>query len=132
LDWWSSTFSDSIQYSRLRLRSLQEEDGNNSEPLTDHERALVSGFDLLKLNLEKDLVNSNKITGHLDIVSLADRPSYMALSYVWGNSDLRFSLQVDNHSLEITGNLAMALQKIQSSDEIVTVWIDAVGVPPFE
>jgi hypothetical protein len=66
------------------------------------------------------------ILGSLETVSLQDHPKYVALSYVWGDVNNKAPFILDGNEIEITKNLAVALQHIQSTTETVTLWIDAV------
>lgn len=67
------------------------------------------------------------ITGSLEVVSLQDTPKYIALSYVWGDETRNETILVNEIEVDITHNLAVALQHLQSKDEIVTLWVDAVS-----
>ena len=68
------------------------------------------------------------ITCSLDKVSLADKPEYEALSYVWGNSTTRQDIMVDNLPFSATQNLAVALQHLQLPDKPRKLWIDAICI----
>ncbi len=72
-------------------------------------------------------LKTNSITGSLEVVSLQDTPKYIALSYVWGDEARNETILVNEIKVDITHNLAVALQHLQSKEEIVTLWVDAVS-----
>ena len=74
--------------------------------------------------------NANKafLHGSLKTVDLADAPSYIGLSYVWGSSANLKSFELNGHEVKITENLAMALEHIQEELDEVTLWIDALCI----
>ncbi|KAL2060720.1 hypothetical protein VTL71DRAFT_9361 [Oculimacula yallundae] len=62
-------------------------------------------------------------------VSVANCPSYKALSYVWGASKgTRRSVTVDGHPHLVTFNLENALRRIRQPDVTITFWIDALSI----
>jgi hypothetical protein len=52
----------------------------------------------------------------LQTVSLVDRPSYTALSYVWGDANDTHPITVEGTVLLATRNLKLALQYIRETD----------------
>jgi hypothetical protein len=122
-----SLLSDSSGYTQARLKIIRESSGG--DPLVENEKepSIVSKFEALRSNLEIDKVNSKKYSGSLEAVSLHDKPNYVALSYVWGKEDRTFPIVLNNNDVDITENLAIAIQHVQSPDEITNLWIDAVG-----
>ena len=64
----------------------------------------------------------------METVSLLDKPSYEALSYVWGsNSKLNYAW-VNDHAISITEGLNEALLALRSSSRSRELWIDAICV----
>jgi hypothetical protein len=64
----------------------------------------------------------------LQTVSLADRPKYTALSYVWGDATDRLPIYVDGTLFSATKNLKIALQYIRKADRDQVMWVDAVCI----
>jgi hypothetical protein len=88
-------------------------------------RPLKDMTSTLKLNED----TSSPLTGSLEAVPLQGNSNYIALSYVWGNEGQKLPFILNGHKVEITENLAVALQNLQSPDEVVHLWVDAVGSP---
>ena len=71
----------------------------------------------------------------LFIVDRDDEPQYEALSYTWGSSEERRSIQL-KHSPEaehytevkVTDNLHSALQHFRHEDDVLNIWIDALCI----
>jgi hypothetical protein len=81
--------------------------------------------------LNQDVIAQTKPTyslvGSLEIVSLQDKPKFIALSYVWGDEICKGDLLLNETKVDITQNLSSALQHFQFTDEEDTpLWIDAV------
>jgi hypothetical protein len=53
---------------------------------------------------------------------------YEALSYVWGGSDKRQSIFIDNQYLAVTLNLHAALLRLRDHDIPRIIWVDAVCI----
>jgi hypothetical protein len=64
----------------------------------------------------------------LQTVSLADKPKYTALSYVWGDATDRLPIYVDGTLFSATKNLKIALQYIRKTDRDEVMWVDAVCI----
>jgi hypothetical protein len=81
--------------------------------------------------------HDGKVHASLTKTTLADAPSYAALSYVWGDPKVTEDIVIDGHVLPVTTNLATALRHVRSlgqsifpsrdSDEFL-LWADAVCV----
>jgi hypothetical protein len=64
----------------------------------------------------------------LEIVSLDEEPAYTALSYVWGNPNDTVPIVVQGSSFQATKNLVAAMRRLRSSNDPLTVWIDAICI----
>ncbi|OAG22062.1 HET-domain-containing protein [Alternaria alternata] len=65
-----------------------------------------------------------------ELVSNADEqgPSYVGLSYAWGDAQIRRPILVGNKVFHATENLAVALEHLQEKDKTITFWIDAICI----
>lgn len=54
------------------------------------------------------------------------KQSYSALSYVWGNSKAKETIQIDGHEHKISVNLACAIRHLRDEKHLVLIWIDAI------
>lgn len=61
-------------------------------------------------------------------VSLDDAPVYTGLSYVWGDSNERSLVLVDDREVSITTNLESALFHLRHASTTITLWIDALCI----
>ena len=61
-------------------------------------------------------------------VAFRENPSYQALSYTWGDSQLTRTIFCDGKKLAITENLYSALRKLQNTHPFVPLWIDALCI----
>lgn len=64
----------------------------------------------------------------LSVATLEDKPSYEALSYVWGPPVFPERLYLPSGHLSITANLAAALRQFRYSDRQRQLWVDAVCI----
>ena len=97
----------------------------------------LSEFRLVKLKSksygppESPLVQSdeeNHLYCELSHHSLNGRPSYNALSYVWGDDSDRQAIYVNSGQTLVTENLRAALEHLQDPDKDVMIWIDALCI----
>ncbi|CAI9633839.1 hypothetical protein GT037_005197 [Alternaria burnsii] len=65
-----------------------------------------------------------------ELVSNADEqgPSYVGLSYAWGDAQIRRPILVGNKVFHATENLAVALEHLQEKDKTITFWRDAICI----
>ncbi|KAH8683228.1 heterokaryon incompatibility protein-domain-containing protein [Tricladium varicosporioides] len=71
----------------------------------------------------------DKICCWLRHAPMANRPSYKALSYVWGApKGARRSIILNGDKHLVTMNLESALKRIRETDRVVTYWIDALCI----
>ncbi|KAI0863795.1 heterokaryon incompatibility protein-domain-containing protein [Xylaria cubensis] len=72
---------------------------------------------------------SDTIHCQLIVTELTDIESYDALSYVWGDPNVREHILVCNgHSVKITANLWSALQDIGTKWPEKRLWVDAICI----
>lgn len=57
-----------------------------------------------------------------------NKPSYEALSYVWGDMTDRKQIQLNGRPFRVTENLYSALYHLRRHDEARTLWIDAICI----
>lgn len=65
---------------------------------------------------------------HLEHISLDEKPTYFALSYVFGVAEPPSFLGVNGQMLKITNNLEAALRNLQTNSNLGHIWIDAVCI----
>jgi hypothetical protein len=61
-------------------------------------------------------------------VYLDEKPSYKALSYVWGDDKETLPISIDGRIYQVTVNCHAALQRLRLPDEAVTLWIDSICI----
>ncbi|TPX15756.1 uncharacterized protein E0L32_000090 [Thyridium curvatum] len=89
----------------------------------DEDQREIRLFELLPG--EKD----DALRGRLTTVSLDANPQYDAVSYVWGDPQLRFPLIInDGQTILITESLQVALPCLRLKDEPRVLWIDAICI----
>jgi hypothetical protein len=60
--------------------------------------------------------------------SLTSNLNFTALSYTWGDPNVRKPIQINRQSLDVTLNLYNALHHMRSLHEVRTFWIDAICI----
>jgi len=70
---------------------------------------------------------TDKIKCTLMPASLDDQPSYEALSYVWGDPNVRKDIYLNGLPFKVTANLESALRHLRLKGER-TIWIDAICI----
>jgi hypothetical protein len=53
---------------------------------------------------------------------------YIAVSYVWGDLNIKSTISVDGERLEITSSLDTALRHIRDGERMLQVWADGVCI----
>jgi hypothetical protein len=86
-------------------------------------------LDIRILELLPASPDNTQIHGNLTVAKLSDNPSYEALSYVWGDQVFpeKLNLLPTGH-LEITRNLAIALQQLRDQHRPRKLWVDVVCI----
>ena len=64
----------------------------------------------------------------LTVVSLGKRPSYQALSYVWGDPSIQHEILVNQQHFPVTHNLHLALRRLRDTSAVRMIWIDALCI----
>lgn len=68
---------------------------------------------------------SDPIKCSLHVASLAETPSYEALSYTWGDVSVTRPIEVDGTQFNATVNLERALRHLRDAESDLTLWVDA-------
>jgi len=72
--------------------------------------------------------DQNKLVCRLEYFSIDKHPSYLALSYVWGDDKVTTRLKCDDCYLHITRNLEAALFNLRLTRKHRWVWVDAICI----
>jgi hypothetical protein len=64
----------------------------------------------------------------LRLASLEEKPSYEALSYTWGDTQVKSSISLDAARFDVTVNLEAALRRLRLPIQQRTLWIDAICI----
>lgn len=71
---------------------------------------------------------TSTVTCILNTVSLHENPSYIALSYAWGETPPCKTIHVNGKAITVRANLEAALVHIQEDDRAVTLWVDTICI----
>jgi len=71
---------------------------------------------------------NDDVRGHLQTVSLNDKPKFYAISYVWGDPAITLPIIIDGEPLEITQNLCDGLRRLRKADEALIIFADAACI----
>lgn len=93
------------------------------QPLTAH-----NSIRLLNLLPCEDSDPNQSLKCNLTVVSLSDNPSFVALSYTWGENVFPEKLYCHDGALDITTNLHSALLRFRLADKPLRIWVDAVCI----
>ena len=85
-----------------------------------------SGIRLLQLHPARRLDSDIKCS--LMHVSLDDKPQYSALSYVWGDANVKHCILINNLPVDITVNLYLALRRLRYATRPIVIWVDALCI----
>lgn len=78
--------------------------------------------------LQRSGPNDNIIRCRLYKASLDDRPTFTALSYVWGSKETSFSISINNVPIRVGRNLLSALAGVGVRWGEITLWVDAICI----
>lgn len=75
---------------------------------------------------------NDKLQCEINVVTIEDDLDYEAISYVWGTSENKPSIQVCSEygilALEIPANLGAALRRFRRTSSTRTLWIDSICI----
>ena len=80
------------------------------------------------LHLSPSFSETDPIKCQFSVASLDDIPEYEALSYVWGSTENKLTVEVDEHSMTITTNLYSAFQHLRLPNQERILWVDALCI----
>ena len=80
------------------------------------------------LHLQPATESEAPVQVNLTAVLLESAHPYEALSYCWGDAFITESVQVDDQSLSVTTNLAVALRALRLPSNSRVLWIDALCI----
>ncbi|PQE29702.1 Heterokaryon incompatibility protein [Rutstroemia sp. NJR-2017a WRK4] len=83
---------------------------------------------LLVLHPAEDILDVFGYSCTLVHVSVDEDPDYEALSYVWGSKANKQKILIDGRQLEVTSNLAEALNHLYDCDTPRKLWVDAICI----
>jgi len=69
----------------------------------------------------------SSIHASLEAVNWADKPPYIALSYMWGDQTLPETILVNERTFAIGANLHQALRQLQT-EKPICLWVDAICI----
>ncbi|KAM7204844.1 Heterokaryon incompatibility protein (HET) domain containing protein [Rhypophila sp. PSN 637] len=94
------------------------------KPLDDAKNS-IRLLRILSPTNDSDTICCSLVTAHLD-----KKPSYEALSYVWGSEPSSTTIQCDGRDISITRNLYQALRSLQRLEDSTNrlFWIDALCI----
>ncbi|KAF2246905.1 heterokaryon incompatibility, partial [Trematosphaeria pertusa] len=70
----------------------------------------------------------SRLVGRLFEASLDEKPTFEALSYVWGDPQSRKRIRCSGKNLSVTRSLALALNRIRNPTTSRIVWADAICI----
>ena len=68
----------------------------------------------------------------LATVRLSDKPSYRALSYVWGSRIPEATIKCDGETNIITKNCEYALRRLRDEGSVAALWIDVICINQYD
>ena len=72
--------------------------------------------------------SQDPLTGDLHTVSLADAPSYEAISYVWGEQTRCAKMTCNKQSIGLTQSLDYSLRRVRRGSHRRTLWVDQICI----
>ncbi|KAH8123819.1 HET-domain-containing protein [Trichoderma asperelloides] len=89
---------------------------------------LPGGNHIRVLNLAPSANLSDPIHVKLSVVKLADEPTFIALSYVWGSDVGKLPITCNGEQFLVTQNLDSALRHLRDEGKERILWIDAICI----
>lgn len=115
---------------RVKKKSKPKTAPNFDNAAHKYKRALTAGDDkeVIRLLCVAPGKPKDKLRCRLVDTSLAENPSYQALSYCWGDEHPTVEIECDGLPFLITPNLASALRAFRRKDEDMIIWADAICI----
>ena len=90
---------------------------------------LDQSVDSIRLLILEPAQDTNAlICCRLQHVTFTQKPKYEALSYSWGNENVRCNLSINGKDLEVGQNLFDALGHLRDPLKARTLWVDAICI----
>ncbi|KAL6903965.1 heterokaryon incompatibility domain-containing protein [Trichoderma evansii] len=89
---------------------------------------LPGGDHIRILSLAPSADLSDPIHVELSVANLADEPTFVALSYVWGSSVEKLPIICNGEQFHVTQNLDSALRHLRDGEKERILWIDAICI----
>jgi Heterokaryon incompatibility protein (HET) len=89
---------------------------------------LPLGKPIRLVRLEPSLDPESAVFVTLETVDLRSKPTYEALSYVWGDSTKVTPITVCGHIFQVTLNLEAPMKRLRATDKPRFLWIDAICI----
>jgi hypothetical protein len=89
---------------------------------------LTNHVQIRLLDLAPSSDPNSRIRCSIRHVYLDEKPTYKALSYVWGNDQETLPISIDGRVYQVTVNCHAALQRLRLAEEVVTLWIDSICI----
>lgn len=80
------------------------------------------------LNVKPGGYDEEAISISLSHVRLSDKPTYVALSYVWCDKKAARTCSLDDVRLAINDSLYRALRRFRGESKCLTLWVDALCI----
>jgi hypothetical protein len=116
-----SRFKDSL-FTQYTQPPLQSESFFYS-PLVDN----ATDIRLITL-FPRSRSRSGLIECSLEHTWLANKPTYAALSYTWGDVTEKISILINGRAHDVTKSLFTALQHLQHENEDLVLWVDSICI----
>ncbi|KAI1076087.1 heterokaryon incompatibility protein-domain-containing protein [Whalleya microplaca] len=87
----------------------------------------ISGRSIRLLHVEPG-IRQDPISCHLAVHGLGELPSFDALSYTWGNTNIVKTILCDGQLLKVHMNAWSALLDLRQEAAPITMWIDAICI----
>jgi len=97
------------------------------QPLPDS-KSYVRLLYLRPRNRATSIEGRNTLHCEVIIHPVSGCPSYVALSYAWGDATKRQNVRIGSHVVSLTESLVIALEHLQHHEKTLRVWADAICI----